>query len=62
MPERNHPIYFILFAMVIGGLGLGYCQLAYANGADVPKDTALIALITAATGAWFKFTGGEIKP
>ena len=61
MPERNHPIWFIVFALVIGGLGLGYCEIAYKNGADI-KDTGLIALITAATGAWFKFTGGEIKP
>lgn len=60
MPDRHHPIYFILFVLVVGGLGLGYCSLMYANGV-APADGGLIALIAAATGAWFKFTGGEMK-
>ena len=61
MYDRSHPVWFVLFLLVVGGLGLGYCSLAYANGVDIAKDGGLIAIITAASGLWFKFTGGEMK-
>jgi hypothetical protein len=49
----------ILFILVVGGLGLGYCEVMYRNGADPLKDGALIGGVTAITAAFFKFFGGN---
>lgn len=61
MPDRHHPVWFIVFILVVGGLGLGYCSLMYANGVDLKLDGGLVALITTVTGLWFRFTGST-KP
>ena len=60
-PKRPsvHPAWVILFILVVGGLGLGYCEVMYRNGADPLKDGALIGGVTAITAAFFKFFGGN---
>lgn len=59
MNAPSHPIWFILFMVVVLTAGLIYCQLAYANGSDVPKDSVLIAGVRALVGLWFKFTSAS---
>lgn len=59
MTSTKHPIWFIMFIAVVLAAGLVYCQLAYANGVDVPKDTVLIGGVASLVGLWFRFTGGD---
>ena len=44
----------VLGIAVVGGIGLGYCSIAYSNGVDPLKDGALMAFISAATVAMSK--------
>jgi hypothetical protein len=55
MSDRKHPVWFLLFVALILAAGLGYCELSYANGLDLPRDSVLIGFITAATALWMKF-------
>jgi len=61
MSSHKHPIWLILGLLVIGCLGLEYCELMYANGADPLKDGALIAIVSGLSAAVVKFTGGSVK-
>ena len=63
MSDKSHPVWIILGILVVGGLGLGYCQLAYLNGADIIKDGGLVALVGGLAGALGRFMGGsQSKP
>lgn len=59
MRDPKHPIWLILGVLVVGGLGLGYCQLMYQNGADPMKDGGLIALVAGLVGAWAKVSSSK---
>ena len=58
MQNQKHPIWLILGFLVVGGLGLGYCSLMYANGVDPMKDGGLIAIITGLSAIVGRLTGG----
>ncbi len=57
MSDHKHPVWFLLFVLLVGGLGLGYCQVVYHNGSDPLKDGGLIALVAGLVGLWAKFSG-----
>lgn len=57
--DRNHPVWKLAFILIVGGLGLGYCQIMYHNGADPMKDGALVAIVGGIAGAWGKFMGSK---
>lgn len=52
MKDPRHPIWFILFCiLLLIPVGLIYCTYAYSNGMDLIKDTGLIGLVgTMVTG------------
>jgi len=55
MSQRSQKaLVFTLFVAVVGGLGLGYCELAYRNGSDLLKDGGLIAGVSAVTAAFLR--------
>lgn len=57
--DKSHPIWKLAYIVVIGGLGLAYCSLAYRNGVDLVKDGGLIALMTGGAALWSKFTAPQ---
>lgn len=57
MSDHKHPIWFLLFILVVGVVGLGYCQVMYENGTDPLKDGGLIAIVAGMVGLWSKFGG-----
>lgn len=62
MTERNQKLLLMILAMtVIGGIGLGYCALAFNNGISLGKDTGLIAIVGGLAGIAGRFLGGESK-
>lgn len=62
MSERNQKTLLgILAIAVIGGIGLGYCALAFQNGISLGKDTGLIAIVGGLAGIAGKFLGSESK-
>lgn len=59
MFDVKRALVVILGVAVIGGLGLGYCALAFKNGVDLFKDGGLMALISGLTLAASKLFGGN---
>ena len=57
MADKSHPVWLLLGILIIGGLGLGYCQLMYHNGADPLKDGGLIAIVGGLAGVAGRFVG-----
>jgi len=54
--QKMHPGWFCLFALTVGGLGLGYCEIMYKNGVDPIKDGGLIAIVAGLVATWNKLT------
>ncbi len=59
MSDSKHPIWRLAGLLVVGGLGLGYCQMMYHNGADPLKDGGLIAIVGGLSAVVMRFTGGS---
>lgn len=58
LSDPKHPVWLLLTFLVVGGIGLGYCQIMYHNGADPLKDGALVSLVGGLSLAVGRFTGG----
>lgn len=55
MQNPKHPIWFILFCLVLlVPASYLYSSLAYNNGADLMKDTGLVGVVTALLAAYSK--------
>lgn len=61
MSDSKHPVWMLLGILVVGGLGLGYCQVMYHNGADPLKDGGLIAIVGGLSAAVARLMGGSTK-
>lgn len=55
MSNPNHPVWFILFCLLILiPIGLTYSRYMYANGVDLAKDTGLVGLVGLMTAGYHK--------
>lgn len=55
MSNPKHPIWFILFCLVLLiPAGYIYSNTVYNNGADIVKDTGLIGVVTVMLAAYNK--------
>ena len=59
LSDPKHPVWLLLGFLIIGGLGLGYCEIMYVHGADPLKDGGLITIVGGLAAAVGRFTGGS---
>ncbi len=57
MSDRQHPIWLTVFVATVLAVGLGYSNITFQNGADVPKDSGMIALVSGLTLIYCRFMG-----
>lgn len=55
MADRYHPIWLIVFVAVVLLAGLGYSDITFNNGVDVPKDSGMVVLVSGLTLIYCKF-------